>query len=200
MSAGIPDKVSTHVETAQDNLTSMFRGRKNIMGMVLAFVKRSQKLEDVQQTLLAAFANWQDDTLTLSFLLDLIGKVVGESRNGRTDAQYIPALQIRIQINRSDGTNPSILNILDLLGGRFEAFDWYPACYEVTVMDAGHFEAIAADMEDAKPLGVQACIALHPNLDGALRLGSVTDTVGARGYGSVTDVTAGGSMSHVRVR
>jgi hypothetical protein len=202
---GIPDYVPNHADRACDKLTSMFRGRMRIEGMLRSFANRSQKIEDTERRLLSAFANWSDVTHPdfLSFILDLIGKVVGEPRDGRTDSKYIPALKIRIMINRSDGTDPTIDAILDALGGTYEETDWYPACFIVTVYDPSHFLAFAGAMRDAKPIGVQMVLGYHDEPENVVRHDSTYGVPADAEYppcGYSTSYVGGGpSDAHVEI-
>lgn len=48
-------------------------------------------------------------------LLDKIGKIVGQPRNGMIDAQYLLLIQTRIAVNRSDGRRETLIRIAKLL-------------------------------------------------------------------------------------
>lgn len=47
--------------------------------------------------------------------LDEIGGLLNEPRQGRSDAIYLPALIVRIRINRSQGTSEDIIQVSNLL-------------------------------------------------------------------------------------
>ena len=48
--------------------------------------------------------------------LDVLGRVVGEERNGRSDTRYRARIKIRILINLSYGSAPEIIKILRTMG------------------------------------------------------------------------------------
>lgn len=97
-------------------LTSHFSSQPNITGILGALLRQVQKLEDSVNDYLfkVQLANhpiaggpWD--------ILDKIGKIVGEPRAGRSDADYVPAIKIRIRTNRSNGLAEDIIQIALLL-------------------------------------------------------------------------------------
>jgi hypothetical protein len=81
-----------------------------IQSLLTAWVNRVQELEDALWTLLQAMTI---DAATFD-LLDKIGALVGEARNGRSDTDYRAAVRIRIRANRSQGRSTDLLDIATL--------------------------------------------------------------------------------------
>lgn len=65
--------------------------------------------------------------------LDIIGRFVGEARNGSDDATYRVRLKVRERINRSEGKSTDILAIFTLLGLSATITATPPASFLVTV-------------------------------------------------------------------
>lgn len=64
--------------------------------------------------------------------LDLIGRIVGQARNGLTDPQYRVALKARERINRSQGRTNDVLAMLELVDpAGFTITDTPPAAFVV---------------------------------------------------------------------
>lgn len=64
--------------------------------------------------------------------LDLIGRIVGQAREGLTDPQYRVALRARERINRSQGTTNDVLAMLELVDSAgFTITDTPPAAFIV---------------------------------------------------------------------
>jgi len=99
--------VSDWIAVGLDQLTTKWRGKPLIAALLGAYLGRVQDAED---------ALWE--LFTLRFLdtaegaqLDVWGRVVGEPRNGTTDAQYRLRIALRVLVNRSRGTWPELLVI-----------------------------------------------------------------------------------------
>ena len=71
--------------------------------------------------------------------IDVIGGLVGELRQGRVDASYLPAVLARIRVNRSKGTAEDIIQVANLLqpGADYEEFPimaWVVTMYDVVTV------------------------------------------------------------------
>jgi hypothetical protein len=64
--------------------------------------------------------------------LDAIGRVVGEARQGLSDAAYKPRLQARIAMNSSFGRASDVINVIKLVtDAAFTLEEFYPATIRV---------------------------------------------------------------------
>ena len=99
----------THVEEARARLLSQFRGLlERDLDPISAQV---QELED---------ASWQLLTLrgigsATGHTLDLLGKIVGEDREGQADPLYRVRIRARLQANLSDGTWDDLHRVMAIL-------------------------------------------------------------------------------------
>jgi hypothetical protein len=149
----IPSVITTHVAEGKKLLTSMFRDRKVVAGLLAAYLKQAQLLED---------AIWQViDGRTLEDAignqLTIIGALVGEKRKGRSDTDYREAIRLRILINRSTGKVSELIYIIFVAarGAEWKYWEGYPAGF--TVLFGGTtagFAALKDAVLEAKPAGV----------------------------------------------
>lgn len=100
-----PVKINDHVANSQDLLLQQFRDKLNILKLSEVYLEQMQGLEDEWFSLLDSLGI---DSATL-FALDLIGKEVGEDRQGRNDEDYRDAIKTRIFINNSSGTPEDVI-------------------------------------------------------------------------------------------
>lgn len=112
-------------------LTSAFKGKANLEGLLKVVSIQIQDLENAFFELLTQrMITWtvgysvpNDDTtgdaVTLldaeGVWLDILGRIVGEPRGGRSDPDYVQAIRFRIRVSRSQGT-PNDLQEIALLG------------------------------------------------------------------------------------
>ena len=135
-------------------LTSMFRGRKGISGLLAAHLNRQQEIEDALWT--AILQRNLDDGA--GYVLDVLGQLVGEPRGGRDDEHYQAALGLRILINRSFSLLPDILEIVDTAsdGEPWDYVDAFPAGFRINFAgDVPHVLALLAALAEVRPLGVR---------------------------------------------
>jgi hypothetical protein len=79
---------------------------------------------------LGTFAPGFDVSTAIGVQLDLLGRIVGEPRNGRTDDQYRIWIQAKIRVNRSSGTIEDLIDIFSILTGDqaiVTVVEYYPA-------------------------------------------------------------------------
>lgn len=107
-----------------------------------------QTLEDSMQIVRSA----RSIDSSYAFVLDLIGKIVGQPRNGATDAVYRRFLRARVLVNRSDTTGDVLIRIaqavLDDLGARVLVEPLPIASVIVHLLDAPVDDATAAGLRD----------------------------------------------------
>jgi hypothetical protein len=116
-------------------LATQYRRQVNFEALVSTYLDQVQELEDVLFDVLRILASRDAQ---VGAQLDLIGRIVGQAREGRTDADYLPWIQARVIANRASGLPDEILTLLTLvapeLGHVLEFF--YPASYLVTLSGA----------------------------------------------------------------
>lgn len=94
-------------------LTSVFKGKVRIEGLLRAFLTGHQNVEDALQVML-------EDRALLTAVgaqLDIIGEIVGQPREGRDDDEYRIYVIAKIGQNTSKGTASEVITIFNLLTG-----------------------------------------------------------------------------------
>lgn len=90
-----------------------FRDKPRIVALLTSYLEEIQELED------ALFAIWADRLLRggslTTEILDFIGKIVGQQREGFDNDTYALLISARIQANRSNGTRAQLIKITSLL-------------------------------------------------------------------------------------
>lgn len=152
----IPTPIKDHVESAKDRLTSMFQDRRVIEALLKAWVGRLQRLEDELWKVINA-RNFLDNPTGI--VLDILGQIVGEARDSRTDPDYLEAIRIRILINKSSGKVPDILKILNAAarGSWWDYWEEYPAGFGWAFSGSvSAWKALKKYMGEAKGAGIGA--------------------------------------------
>lgn len=127
-------QITDHSDRAIELLAQQFRGNVQVEALVRAFVNRIQELENLTIDVL----NSLDIDAAVGQQLDLIGAIIGESRQGREDAEYRLYIRARIRLNIGSGTGPDIIDILTfvLAGRSAELRQYYPASFVVELHGA----------------------------------------------------------------
>lgn len=89
--------------------------------------------------------------------LDTIGKIVGEPRYGRDDAAYLVALRARILVNKSKGLAKNLVEIAarSVPAGIVPTYEeFYPAAFQVTAINVPGFRWLGDALGDARHGGV----------------------------------------------
>lgn len=97
-----------HIDQGLGRLTSVFSEAESLKVFLSAFLKQ---LEEVEESLLK-LANQKDLTTVTGVWLDYIGYIVGQPRAGQDDEEYRQSLQLKISVNKSDGTHPAVSDIV----------------------------------------------------------------------------------------
>ncbi len=151
-------KKTTHIADAQKNLISMFRRRTDLDKFIGAIVQEIVDLE-------AAAFDVLNKTLTVGGTTganqDVMGRLVGVEREGRTDAVYDLRIAAQILLNISSGTIEQLLAIVIAMIGAtptVEVTEAFPASFDITVDDApipANGEEVGSLVVLAKPAGVR---------------------------------------------
>lgn len=183
----IPTLNSRYVIEAKARLLSMYKGRPIIEGMLEAYVKQIQRLEN---SIWDVINNRHLESNNTS-CLDGIGTILQEFRNGRTNAEYRAALKIRLLVLRSQGKRHQLTKIISLSanGSTWRYWDAYPAgffVYFAGTLQA--FKALAKGLRDAKAAGVQGQLSWYTTPADLFvwedSTGGTTTPLTARGFAS----------------
>jgi hypothetical protein len=137
-----------YVSDGLNRLLYQFQGKPRLEALVTAILEQVQDCEDVVEQLLS---DRQIDTAT-GATLDVIGKIVGQDRQGRDDPTYRIWIRARIIINRATGVTEDFYAILAAICsnptvGDFRVIDEYLAGFRI-------FSGAATDVPVATMLAI----------------------------------------------
>lgn len=184
--------------TADDN---------NIRKLLKSWLGGVQYLEDVLQQL---YSERRIDTAE-GAQLDILGKLVGQKRDGLTDDAYRRYIRARVSTNRSKGTLSEIIKVADLVVFDDDAYlhvqRQHTASYhfkveDVVINDAALIEALISFLIAASAAGVRPMLETWPEAEAQLFVlgGEGTTGNGKIGLGlgdSMNAATGGGLASAV---
>jgi len=131
---GLTEK-TTHDAEALATFLEQFKGQAILSALLSSYVAQVQELEAVFFDVLAS----RTIDAAEGDQLDLLGALVGQPREGRSDSDYRIWIKARIRVNLSSGTSNDILATIDAIlssTGRAEITETPPAAMLVTVSDA----------------------------------------------------------------
>lgn len=119
-------KILDHQAQAFARLAEQYKGSVSFTGLVAIATAEHQTLE---QVLWDQFVETVDSAAGAS--LDVMGKVVGQPREGRDDATYRVWVKARVKVNRSGGTGADLVSIFTALcpGLTVRLEEHYPAAF-----------------------------------------------------------------------
>lgn len=124
---------SSHSTEAAGQLVEQFKNKTNIVGIVTSIVNRVQDLEDVGFELL----NERGLTTAIGEQLNVLGRIVGEKRKNRSDAEFLIGIIVRILRNRTSGTPEEIYEIFNTFRpGVYRLQETYPAAFNLIAQEA----------------------------------------------------------------
>lgn len=118
------------------------------------FLSQVQELEDANVEL-DTYST--DITLAYGYQLDIIGKLIGVQRKGRTDEQYRDAIYFQISINIGSGTPEDCIQYLSSVTKATDVKYWehYPACIILETNGTNTTSAIPQALDNVSPAGVK---------------------------------------------
>lgn len=126
---------SDHAGKMLARLGEEFR-KPRIQATLSAEAAQYQALEDAYWQLLSEFGI----ETAVGWALDVLGRIVGEPRQGATDADYRLRVRARIRVNRSDGTIEDVIEVVRLLIGSvllpsatIKLTEYYPAAFVLRI-------------------------------------------------------------------
>jgi hypothetical protein len=126
---------TTHEAEAVATFLQQFKGKAKLAALLASYVDQVQQLEAVLFDVLASRAIDAAE----GDQLDLLGDLVGQDREGRSDSDYRIWIKARIRVNLSSGTgNDIIATVGAILGtaGRVTITELPPAAMRVDVSNA----------------------------------------------------------------
>lgn len=144
-----------HVTRGVERLIERYRLPRT-SALLASWITEVQVLEDA---LIQLLVERSVDT-AVGEQLDVLGKIVGQPKQGRDDETYRLWISARTLVSRSSGTTEEIIAIVKKLvgGATVRLDDYYPAAFTVSVLsgtDAVSGAQIAQLVQLAKAAGVQ---------------------------------------------
>lgn len=194
-------KIDTHVSATLALLPEQFRGDPTINALLEAWCTEIQAVEDAAFQIIDVL----HVDLATGDLLDKIGQIVGESREGRGDDLFKVFVKVRILINKSSGTIDELLTIFKLLeptaAGRIT--EYAPASFLLDISDIAIDPLVVTSygkiLQQAKAATYSGALqyAFAPAADAFTFSDDTTPSIStAQGFSDVSQTT-GGKMTGV---
>lgn len=124
-----------HTTEALALLPQQFSGADNLKAFLTAFLSRVQEAENM---LIELWQNrWLDNAT--GDLLDELGSIVGQERNGLGDDDYRIMIRVRVRINLSSGLDSDIVETFGMVlqdpSPSMALEEYYPASIVVRLLD-----------------------------------------------------------------
>lgn len=191
----IPAVDNNHVAEGIALLTDRYRTKVNIPKLLTALLKPTQDLENAIWSVINAY---MISTPPVGQQLQDLGALVGQSRSGLSDADFLTAIKLRILANRSAGRAEDILGIAHVLslGAPAGYYESYPAGFTVEISDVTNASVAVSLLTEAKPVGVRGVVHYTTWPDGSdFVWGShYQSSAGELGYGTIYDSRAHGGL------
>lgn len=190
-------KKTDAVEEGLARLLGQYQGKPILEGLLSAFLEQLQLTEDMLfQLLEARLPADSDDTIT-GVHLDTLGRLLGQPRNGRSDAEYLKWLRARILVNRSSGTPDEMLSICVIVlpsGTGLLLVEGEDAELSISITQVvENALELAAILDEAKPAAVRFNLLWYQDEDSfQFTTSGTTETDADKGFGDDTITTVGG--------
>jgi hypothetical protein len=142
-----------HVTAGLALLITQYKDKPNLAAVISSYLTQAQEIEDMLFDILAIIESpWTQ----VGEQLDLIGRVVGQAREGRSDADYVPWLQARLLVNRSSGVSSDFFSVAALVApAATRAYsEWFPAAFLFELHPLTDAALIAQILGEMRPAGV----------------------------------------------
>lgn len=148
----LPLRNDNHVAEANDLLIGRYKNTQVVAGILRAYAERLAEIESDFWSLIDGVQLVNHPMVGGPWdVLDKLGALVGEPRNGRGDADYLAAIKIRIRVNKSNGLDNDIMAVASLVVTVAAYYKWPPAAWEVDTFTAtaSAIAALKADLGKA---------------------------------------------------
>jgi hypothetical protein len=194
-------RVEGHTANGLELLLEQFKRKPRIAAVLGAFLGSVQELDDVAFQVLTE----RDLDTAIGVQLDVIGRIVGELRQGRTDDEYRPFLRARILVNRSNGLTEEIITIVRVLLGESAQLtlrEEFPAAFTIIVDDAiaAPIDAVIRLLQQAKAAGVRVLLEYSLVDDDeafTFASGNAPEPSTTQGFGDTANPAIGGALAGV---
>lgn len=191
---GVEEK-TTHVAEIDDLQLEQFRDSTNMNDLIAVYVERVQELEENIFDVRSAF--WLDDAVGIQ--LDIVGDIVGLTRQALTDDLYRNAIRMQIIANGSDGTVDDLLSLFTQYSDAPVTWrEYYQAAIVFTSLTAASdVDRVMYFLDQAKSAGVKLQIVFdETGAFAPFRFSSTSSTAASTttGFAASGAATAGGHL------
>lgn len=146
--------VERNYEDYTDLLPIQYNDSDNLREFLRIYL---EKVEDLNVSQLELSEINTDFKTATGYQLDLIGKLVGALRQGRSDSDYRNYILFKISINIGSGTPEDVINYLSIAtdATRIRYFEHYPACTVLETNGTNIPSAIPSTLDNVTPAGVR---------------------------------------------
>lgn len=132
-------RITDHEDQGLELLLTQFQGRPRLAAWLRSYLRQVQLLEDaIYDVIIARMID-----RAVGAQLDQLGRLVGERRLDRDDDTYRVFIRARILVNRSTGTAPELLAILDLITEiHFTFGDYQPAAWFIEFDEEPEYDPV----------------------------------------------------------
>jgi hypothetical protein len=155
---------STYIADSIALLVEQFKDSPNLISLLTSFVAQLQELDTVVLELYTD--RWLESAIGAQ--LDIIGAIVGEERQGKSDDDYRDAIKVRIGINLGNGTAEDVIEVVRSFFDDMtvQIVDYYPASFVVRLIDpidplTIDTTKLRAYIQDVKPVGVHVVLEFY---------------------------------------
>jgi hypothetical protein len=134
----IPQRNDAHVDEGLELLTSKYRDKPIVRAILAALLSRVQVLEEELWQVLWGWVLTHYGYTASGQQLDDLGAIVGQPREGRSDADYVLAIRLRIRINRSNGRSEDVLQVAKMIDPSATYLEGYPLGFEVSIYEVNN--------------------------------------------------------------
>lgn len=188
--------ITNHAELALERLREQYKNKPQLMALIDAWNGQIQELEEV----LYGLSTSRSISSAFGYQLDLLGQLLGKSREGRTDEEYRIVLLAKVAQNISRGTPEDVIGVFKILtsSSQVQLADGYNG--EVYLL-ADHpltqdqINIILREMDSVVPAGVRVNALGSFDPDDSFAYAG-TDI--AKGFSSIYDLSKGGKLATIR--
>jgi hypothetical protein len=184
-------KKLTHIAQAIGRLVGQFKGFSGWDGLISAFVRQTQDLENAAHEVIEL----TEIETAVGVQLDGLASIVGIERLGSDDDELRIRIKARIIFNQASGTIEEVIEILNLLtANAIEIREYFPAAFNVVVADTLAEDPVLLAEQVPKPAAVNGFLEYRLSDDDEVFSFATGDTVEAsstQGLGNDAGTTGG---------
>ncbi len=168
--------VTIHEHKAPARLIERWKNKDNFRALQRTYLPEIREVENALWLVwVSRFVDYAADEQ-----LDLLGRIVGERRQGRTDPNYRLRIKARILINKSFGTADDILGMLGVIeSAQARITEFEPASFRVDfdgpLQGVASLTEIAGLVSEARAAGIGGAVIAPTDEALGLRWGDATD-------------------------